>query len=334
MLKRFSARLSTALGITSLMTLSGFAFANDFMNYPTYSAFKQKTMQTYGLSAEQIDYAMSDAKQIDRVITLMGKPGENKAWYEYKRNFLTESTIARGVRFKNTYADSLYRAEQQYGVPQSIILGILGVETSFGANKGSFVTRDVLATLGFGYPRRADYFQDELAALLAWSYKDGRPASTVVGSYAGAIGYPQFMPSNISKFGVDFDGNGHIDLMNSPVDAIGSIANYLSKQGWQRGQPIAYPAYFNGSDPSRVIAPPFQLDKTRPYVMMKQLGLTVSNPNLPKDMLDMVNGIQLEDEQGMIYYVVYPNFNVITRYNNSRMYAAAVWLLGSEIMQR
>lgn len=210
------------------------AFANDFATHPNYFAFKQKTMQNYGLSSEQIDNAMSGAKQIDRILSLMSSPGESKPWYEYKKNFLVEGTIQRGVRFKNQYADTLRRAEQVYGVPQSVILGILGVETGYGANKGSFVTRDALATLAFGYPRRAEYFGDELAALIAWSYQDGRPTSSVVGSYAGAIGYPQFMPSNINKFGVDFDGNGHINLMNSPIDAIGSIANYLAKNGWQK----------------------------------------------------------------------------------------------------
>ena len=317
-----------------LLVASTVSSANDFSYYPTYPAFKDKVMQRYGLSSEQVDYAMSDARQIDRVITIMGRPGESKPWYEYKRNFLMDSTIARGVRFRNTYAESLQRAEQQYGVSQAAILGILGVETGYGANKGSFVTRDVLATLGFGYPRRADYFQDELAALIAWSYRDGRPASSVVGSYAGAIGYPQFMPSNIDKFGVDFDGNGHIDLMNSPVDAIGSIANYLAKNGWQAGQPVMYSAFFSGTNPDNVIAKPFELGKTKPYAQMQQLGLYSANPHLNIDALDMVNGIALEDEQGMSYYLVYPNFNVITTYNNSRMYAAAVWQLGNAVLNR
>lgn len=317
-----------------LLVASTVCSANDFSYYPTYPAFKDKVMQRYGLSSEQVDYAMSDARQIDRVITIMGRPGESKPWYEYKRNFLMDSTIARGVRFRNTYAESLQRAERQYGVSQAAILGILGVETGYGANKGSFVTRDVLATLGFGYPRRADYFQDELAALIAWSYRDGRPASSVVGSYAGAIGYPQFMPSNIDKFGVDFDGNGHIDLMNSPIDAIGSIANYLAKHGWQAGQPVMYSAVFSGTNPDSVIAKPFELGKTKPYVQMQQLGLYSANPQLNIDALDMVNGIALEDEQGMRYYLVYPNFNVITTYNNSRMYAAAVWQLGTAVLNR
>lgn len=314
--------------------LTSSAFANDFITHPNYPAFKFKTMQTYGLTSEQVDAAMLGSKQIDRIISLMSRPGESKPWYEYRRNFLVESTIQRGVRFKNQYADTLRRAEQVYGVPQSVILGILGVETGYGANKGSFVTRDALATLAFGYPRRAEYFSDELSALIGWSYQDGRAASSVVGSYAGALGYPQFMPSNINRFGVDFDGNGHIDLINSPVDAIGSIANYLAKNGWQRHRPIAYAAYFTGTNPEAVIAKPFQLDRTIPFGQMQQLGLKPISSTNNIDPLDLVNGIQLESEEGPIYYLIYPNFNVITTYNNSRMYATAVWQLGEAVYNR
>jgi membrane-bound lytic murein transglycosylase B len=243
--KKFK-QLSIALTAFGLSSLS---LANDFQYHPSYAAFKQNAMQSYGLSAQQVDSAMSGTRNLPNIINIMNRPGESKPWYSYKTNFLAESTIQRGVRFKQQYAETLNRAEQQFGVPQAIILGILGVETGFGSNKGSFVTRDALATLGFGYERRAQYFQDELAALIAWSYRDGVATSSVVGSYAGAVGYPQFMPSNIPKFGVDYDGNGHIDLRNSAVDAIGSIANYLAQHGWQRNQPIAFPARYTGSNP-------------------------------------------------------------------------------------
>ena len=311
---------------------SSFCQANDFQNSPQYFSFKQKTMQTYGLSAEQVDWAMNGAKNVPNIINIMNRPGESKPWYAYKTNFLAESTIQRGVRFKQQYADTLNRAEQQFGVPQSIILGILGVETGYGANKGSFVTRDALATLGFGYERRAQYFQDELSALIAWSYQDGIAANSVVGSYAGAIGYPQFMPSNIPKFGVDYDGSGHIDLRNSAVDAIGSIANYLAQHGWQRDQPIAFAARYAGSSPESVISA--DLTQPMPYGELKTKGITPLNPIVKIDDLDLVNVIQLQDSYGPIYYITYPNFQVITTYNKSRMYATALWLLGTEVASR
>lgn len=308
------------------------AYANDFLQHPNYPAFKQKTMQSYGLTAQQVDNAMYGAKNINRILTIMTAPGESKPWHQYKQNFLVDSTIQRGVRFKNQHADTLRRAEQTYGVPQSIILGILGVETGFGSNKGSFVTRDALATLAFGYPRRADYFSDELSALIAWAYQDGRTASSVVGSYAGAIGFPQFMPSNINKFGVDFDGNGHIDLTNSAADAIGSIANYLAKHGWQKDRPIGFAAYYSGTNPETIIAT--DLTQPTPYGKLQQLGLKPINSLVKIDNLDMVNGIKLDDTQGPIYYITYPNFQVITTYNRSRMYATAVWQLGEAVNNR
>ena len=314
------------------LPLSSFCQANDFASNPNYNNFKTKTMQTYGLSEQQVDWAMNGSKNIPNIINIMNRPGESKPWYEYKTNFLSEGTIQRGVRFKNQYAETLNRAEQQYGVPQAIILGILGVETGFGSNKGNFITRDALATLGFGYERRAAYFQDELSALIAWSYKDGVSTNSVVGSYAGAVGYPQFMPSNIPKFGVDYDGNGHVDLRNSAVDAIGSIANYLSQHGWQRNQPIAFPARYTGSNPDAIIAK--DLTQPTPYGTLKKQGISPMNPIVKFDDLDMVNVIQLQDNYGPIYYITYPNFQVITTYNKSRMYATALWLLGTEITSR
>ena len=315
-----------------LISTSHFAQANDFATHPDYLNFKQKTMSAYGLSGDQVDAAMNGAKNLPNILNIMTRPGESKPWYDYRSMFLVEGTIQRGVRFKNQYADALNRAEQQYGVSQAVILGILGVETGYGANKGSFITRDALATLAFGYPRRAEYFGDELAALIAWTYKEGYPTSSIVGSYAGAIGYPQFMPSNISKYGVDYDGNGHIDLRNSAEDAIGSIANYLAKQGWQRDQPIGFMARYTGSNPDSVIAK--DLTQPFPYGALKTLGVSPLNPLVKIDDLDMVNVIQLQDYNGPIYYLTYPNFQVITTYNKSRMYATAVWLLGTEVASR
>lgn len=330
--QHFYKKLKTLALAAGALSITSFCQANDFQNTPQYFNFKQKTMQAYGLSAEQVDWAMNGAKNLPNIINIMNRPGESKPWYEYKTNFLAESTIQRGVRFKQQYADTLNRAEQQFGVPQSIILGILGVETGFGANKGSFVTRDALATLGFGYERRGAYFQDELSALIAWSYKDGVPANSIVGSYAGAVGYPQFMPSNIPKFGVDYDGNGHVDLRNSAVDAIGSIANYLAQHGWQRNQPIAFPARYSGSNPASVISA--DLNQPAPYGAIKTQGISPLNPIIKIDDLDLVNVIQLQENYGPIYYITYPNFQVITTYNKSRMYATALWLLGTEIASR
>ena len=326
--KKFK-QFSLLLGLSLTATLPK---ANDFSGHPSYEAFKIKTMRNYGLTAQQIDWAMQGSKNLPNIISIMNRPGESKPWYEYKTNFMSEGTIRRGINFKNQYADALNRAEQQYGVSKAVILGILGVETGYGANKGSFVTRDALATLAFGYPRRAEYFGDELGALIAWTYKEGYPTSSIIGSYAGAIGFPQFMPSNITKLGVDYDGNGHIDLRNSAVDAIGSIANYLAQHGWQRDQPIGFAARYTGSSPDSIIAK--DLTQPLPYGVLKNQGISPINPLVKIDDLDMVNVIQLQENYGPVYYITYPNFQVITTYNMSRMYATAVWQLGTEVLNR
>ena len=328
----FYKKAMLALGLSAFSITA--SFANDFITHPNYLSFKAKAMQQHGLTSAQIDNAMSGAQNIDRILSIMAKPGESKPWYEYRENFLVEGTIQRGVRFKNQYASTLRRAEQTYGVPQSIILGILGVETGYAANKGSFITRDALATLAFGYPRRADYFQDELAALIAWTYQDGRVTSSVNGSYAGAIGFPQFMPTNITKLGVDFDGNGHIDLENSAVDAIGSIANFISKHGWQTGQPVAIRAIYTGVDDTQVIAP--DLRTAKPYLVgeLSKLGVRPINPTVKLDSMDMVHVIRLDEVSGPQYWITYPNFISIIGYNPSRMYVSAVWQLGEEVANR
>ncbi|MEB3766171.1 lytic murein transglycosylase B [Acinetobacter sp. MD2] len=320
---------SLALCCSAIFTTS-FCQANEFVNAPSYDNFKNKTIQRYGLTADQVDQAMLGARNRPNILDIMQRPGESKPWYSYREMFLTPTTIQRGVNFRNQYADTLNRAEQQFGVPQAIILGILGVETGFGSNRGNIMTRDALATLAFNYPRRADYFSDELSALIAWSYKEGYPITSITGSYAGAVGYPQFMPSNIGKYGVDYDNNGHVDLRNSPVDAIGSIANYLAQQGWQRNQPIGFLARYTGSMPDDVIAK--DLTQPTPYAILQQKGISPLNPIVKIDEFDPVNVIQLQDYNASIYYITYPNFQVITTYNKSRMYATAVWLLGTEIM--
>lgn len=324
--------MTTLLMMSACSMGSSQTYANDFMTHPNYSTFKQQAQNSYGLTSEQIDIAMAGAKNLPNILNIMTRPGESKPWYDYKSMFLVEGTIQRGIRFKQQYADALNRAEQQYGVPQSVILGILGVETGYGANKGNFISRDALATLAFGYPRRADYFADELAALIKWTANEGYPTQSILGSYAGAIGYPQFMPSNIMKLGVDFDGNGHIDLRNSAVDAIGSIANYLAKKGWQPDQPIGFAARYMGNTPDTIISK--DLTQPTPYGELKKLGISPLNPLIKIDDLDMVNVIQLQDYNGPIYYITYPNFQVITTYNRSRMYATAVWLLGNEVATR
>lgn len=329
----WAKKIFKAFTISSVALMSSsFCQANEFSSYPEYSNFKQKAMQNYNLTESQIDQAMLGTQNRPNILKIMSKPGESKPWYQYQSMFLVEGTIQKGTQFKNQYAEALQKAEQQYGVPQNVILGILGVETGYGTNKGNIITRDALATLAFGYPRRADYFKDELSALIAWTYKENYNISNITGSYAGAVGYPQFMPSNITKYGVDYDHDGHIDLRNSPIDAIGSIANYLAQQGWERDRPVGFIAQYNGSTPEDIISK--DLNQPTPYGVLRQLGVKPIQPSVNIDDLDLVNVIQLQGESSPIYYITFPNFQVITTYNKSRMYATAVWQLGTAVKNR
>ncbi len=312
------------------LSMSSFSHAGDFDTDPAYPAFRDQMVQQYQFTPEAVDNIMNNAHVKASILAVMAKPGESKEWYQYQPQFITEATITKGVAFQANYSDALKRAEMAYGVPSEIILGILGVETGFGSHKGSFYALDALSTLAFKDTRRQDYFKQELAALLVLCREQQLDITQVKSSYAGAMGYPQFMPSNIRKFGLDFDGDGHIDLINSPVDAIGSVANYLAAHGWQKGKPIGYRAEYKGTDDNLIIAK--DLTQPRPAGELFALGLTpISAPVAPTD---LVNGVRLMGDTGPLYWFTYPNYQVITTYNRSRLYATAVWQLGAAIRER
>lgn len=311
------------------LSVSTAALAGDVDQDPQYLEFKKRMVEQHQFDAANLDQLFGLVERKANILSIMTKPGESKEWYQYRDQFLTPTRISKGVAFASLYRSALERAEAKYGVPRAVILGILGVETGFGANKGSFRTIDALATLAFGYPRRAEFFQNELAEFLILAREQQLDPLTVRSSYAGAIGYPQFMPSSIRKFAVDFDGDQKIDLRHSATDAIGSIANYLSMHGWQKGRPIGVRALYAGKDDTQVIAT--DLTKPRPASELKALGL--SPVTAPVADTDLVNGIRLMEETGAAYWMTYPNFQVITTYNRSRMYATAVWQLGQAIVE-
>jgi membrane-bound lytic murein transglycosylase B len=311
------------------LMLSVSCMAGDFDQDPSYLALKKKLVEQHQFDAANLDQLFAMVERKPNLLSIMTKPGESKEWYAYRDQFLTPSRISKGVAFASLYRSALERAEEKYGVPRAVILGILGVETAFGANKGSFRTIDALSTLAFGYPRRADFFEQELIEFLIMAREQQLDPLTVRSSYAGAIGYPQFMPSSIRKFAVDFDGDQRVDLRNSATDAIGSIANYLSMHGWQKDRPVVVRAIFTGQQDHDVIA----TDLTKPRLAAELKALGLSAVTAPVADTDLVNGVRLMEEIAPAYWVTYPNFQVITTYNRSRMYAMAVWQLGQAIVE-
>lgn len=265
------------------------------------------------------------------IMAIMDKPATARPWYQFRANNVNERTINDGVAFWRAHADTLQQVETAYGVPAPVVVAILGIETHFGRVTGSFRVADVLATLGFDYPRRAPYFRDELTQLLLLAKEEHMNPLLLKGSYAGAMGWPQFMPSSFRKWAVDFDGSGHRDIWSNAADAAGSVANYFQQHGWIAGDDILVPAeVIPGPEIDKLIADKFNLHYT--VGELKKLGV---QPQAPVD--DGVKAVlvPLEVSPGVTqYWLGLNNFYVITRYNKSTLYAKAADELAQAIKER
>jgi membrane-bound lytic murein transglycosylase B len=244
--------------------------------------------------------------------------------------FLTERRVAAGVAFWNAHRRTLARAQREFGVPPQIVLGIIGVETFYGRNTGRWRVVDALTTLAFDYPPRADFFRDELTNYLLLVRDSGANVFSARGSYAGAIGIPQFMPGSVRRYAVDFDGDGTVDLQRSAADAIGSVANFLKEHGWQPGGDIALRVRVSG-DAYRAY-----LDAIEPKVPVETLlkaGVELTAPHVfPADARAALVELETPGEASE-YRLGLQNFYVLTRYNRSAFYAAAVADLGAAIVR-
>ncbi|EEO28528.1 lytic murein transglycosylase B [Oxalobacter paraformigenes] len=268
-----------------------------------------------------------------RLMTPAGK--KNRNWQAYRRKMIEPARIATGIRFWRQYEKSLELAEKQFGVPPHIIVGILGIESVYGRNTGHFRTLDTLATLAFDYPEAANqtarkaFFRQELENLLLLAHETGSDPMSWHGSYAGAIGFPQFMPGSIRQYAVDFDGDGKIDLENSAIDAIGSVANFLLQHGWKEKMPIAFPvrAAFDCAIPETLfnqgLRATFTIGQLNRQCIISDLA---TENGLRFGLIDLPNE-SLPDE----YWIGTDNFFAITHYNRSYFYAMSVVLLGREI---
>lgn len=303
----------------------------DFANNPNAQQFIDKMVNKHGFDRQQLQEILSQAKRLDSVLRLMDnqapttsvKPpsGPNGAWLRYRKKFITPDNVQNGVVFWNQYEDALNRAWQVYGVPPEIIVGIIGVETRWGRVMGKTRILDALATLSFNYPRRAEYFSGELETFLLMARDEQDDPLNLKGSFAGAMGYGQFMPSSYKQYAVDFSGDGHINLWD-PVDAIGSVANYFKAHGWVKGDQVAVMA--NGQAPG--LPNGF---KTR--YSISQLAAAGLTPQQPLGNHQQASLLRLDVGTGYQYWYALPNFYTITRYNHSTHYAMAVWQLGQAV---
>ncbi len=310
--------------------LSGYAQRDDVR------AFIDEMVDAQGFERADLVRWLGQARYQPRIVAAMQRPiVAPPKWYEYAPGLLGAARIDGGVAFYRSHAEALERAEREYGVPAEVIVAIIGIETFYGRNVGSHRVLDALATLAFDYPRRGAYFRGELREFLLLARAEGFSPLVPKGSFAGAIGVPQFMPGSVRRYAIDFDHDGHVDLWNSADDAIGSVANYLARHDWLRGQPIALPAVIDAQNLDAALA---RLDggisERRALGAWNRDG--VSAAGAPDDLAaDPVALLLLEEapapDATASYWIACPNFFVITRYNKSRLYAAAVWRLAEAV---
>jgi membrane-bound lytic murein transglycosylase B len=292
-------------------------------------------MQTkHGFDADAVTAILARAKrerwiieQMDKPVRKGGSSGPTGAWLRYRAKFITPDNVENGVAFWRQHRADLQRASATYGVPPEIIVGIIGVETRWGRVMGKTRIIDALATLSFAYPRRSDYFSGELEAFLLMTRDEGIDPFQPRGSFAGAMGYGQFMPSSIRQYAVDFNGDAHRNLWN-PVDAIGSVANYFKGQGWRAGQPVAVRATASG---------PAAAALKGGFDTSYSLATLAANGIVPAGSVgaaDTVSLLKLDVGTGYEYWLGLHNFYVITRYNHSTYYAMAVYQLGNAVKAR
>jgi membrane-bound lytic murein transglycosylase B len=267
-----------------------------------------------------------------KVIAAMSRPlVEPPKWYEYVPRFLDPARVDAGVEFWRGNDSTLARAQAEFGVPAEIIVAIIGIETYYGRNTGSYRVIDALATLAFDYPRRAAYFSGELRQFLLLAREQGVSPLLAKGSFAGASGLPQFMPGSIRSYALDYDGDGRIDLVGEVDDAVGSVANYLKEFGWQAGQPVMTPARIQGERADTLLRL-FDGGITERRGVAAWVHEGVTGFTIPGDLEgDPVGLLMLETPDGPGYWMVFNNWYVLTRYNRSRLYASAVWVLAQAL---
>jgi membrane-bound lytic murein transglycosylase B len=293
---------------------------------PEVRAFIDETSREFGFPRAQLEALLAQAETKQPILDAISRPAERVVpWFEYRERFLTEKRILQGTDFWMAHGDALRRIPDP-NVAASVV-GILGVETSFGRITGRYRVIDALATLAFDYPPRSEFFRSELQQFLLLSREESVDPKTALGSYAGAMGAPQFISSSYRNFSIDGDGNGKRDLWNSWDDVIGSVANYLLVHGWREGEPVVVTATLPGDDLSRFDTSKLELNETVQSLRQKGVRFDTTLPDTAPALLIVAQG-----KDGPVYRVGFTNFYALTRYNRSPMYAMAVHDLGDAVV--
>ncbi len=317
--------------ITSGLLLFGTAHAIDYQKYPEALKLVDEIVEEHGIDRAWATSIISNAEYRQEVIDAMTRPAEKKfPWYRYRKIFVTENNAEAGARFWSRYRDVIERAEQQYGVDGEYIVAIIGVETRYGEVTGRHRIIDSLLTLTLGYPKRSDFFKKELIEFMKLTKAEDISPYHAKGSYAGAMGIPQFISSSYSNYSVDFNNNGKRDLFREPEDAIGSVANYLKLHGWELNAPV----YVDFSVEDATAVAPLQtknLSTNTTFEELKKAGASLQSEFEVAEDQDMGLAILEVSETDNLYRGSFPNFYVITTYNRSTLYASAVAELAQSI---
>lgn len=303
---------------------------NAFLARPDVQRFINAMVQKQGFNKQQLTHIFGQVVIQPQIIESMTRPFEQKPWDVYKQLFLTDERLQSGIDFWRANQQALAKAEKKYGVPAQIIVAILGVETRYGKNQGNYRVLDALSTLAFNYPPRSPFFTKELEQFLLLCREQKVSPLTYLGSYAGAIGKPQFMPSSYRSYAANFNGGPKKDLINDDEAVIASVANYFHKHGWRQFEGVAQPAKITGSQYKQInttfrtaVYTPSQLAK----VGIKPITAANRQPN-KSGLIKLVSSINAE------YWLAYPNFYVITRYNTSPQYAMTVYLFSLQLKKQ
>lgn len=311
--------------------------------------FVQELVDEHGFDESKISSVLDEAAFNEEIIESMSRPAEATPWRSYRRIFLQDERRDQGIEFLKEHASDLERAEKTFGVPRHVIVSILGVETYYGRIMGSYPVIDALVTLGFGYPRRGEFFQSQLVQFLLLACEERikpfdeeddckRESASVTlppeteirsltGSYAGAMGYGQFIPSSYRAYAIDFNGDGSRDIWTNVSDAIGSIGNYLRVHGWDPSGPVMVEVHIDESNPELTALANQTLKPEQTIRQWRRLGVKIDTA----DRSTPATLLKYDGEEGDQWFLGFHNFYVITRYNISRLYARVVWELAADI---
>ncbi len=288
--------------------------------------FVERMVTQHGFARREVEAVLADVRYQQSIIDAISRPAEKALpWRDYRKIFLTDTRIAQGVAFWRENETVLAQASERFKVEPQVIVAIIGVETSYGRNTGRYRVLDALGTLAFSYPPRSAFFTSELEHFLLLTREQSLDRRALLGSYAGAMGYGQFISSSYRNFAVDFSGDGRVDIIGNLQDAIGSVANYFQRHGWAAGQPVIVPVTAPAGAFAALVNSGTEPKDTLGELSSRALTAGALGPD------EKVALFRFDGEQGEEYWAGLQNFHVITRYNRSPMYALAVWQLAQAV---